>query len=58
MQEECLWMTNFGRILRHLKTSTKKLYYSNLNKILQDDCVDRVINVLKIMNIDRGFFNK
>ena len=45
--EECLWMTNFGRNYRRLKVSTRKLFFSILNKIKQDDCCDPAINIHK-----------
>ena len=39
-----------------LKNSTKKLYFSNLNEIKQDDCCDPVINVNKNnKNLPWGF---
>ena len=47
VQVECLWMTDFGRFLRHLKASTKKFYHSNLNEIYQDNCCDPAINICK-----------
>ena len=50
-------MTDFGRNLRHLKTSLKKLYDSNLLKFNKMIVVTLVSKYIKLRKIDLGNFD-
>ena len=55
MQEECLWMTNFGQNCRDLKASII-LRFKNKQSHKQDDWCDPVINIYNEQHLTLSSF--